>query len=63
MTDEVKFTALGLPPLPLSKREWFAGMALQGLLSSSPAAATMNPDIISQGAYIFADAMIKGSAK
>ena len=48
----------------MSLRDWFAGQALEGLLSEPKEGAT-TPDRYSQAAYIFADAMLKarGGAK
>ncbi len=66
--SEIKLTYTGGPAFPvptsavpflgLSKREWFAGMALQGMIASGD--ANDNPvGVIAQEAYKLADAMIR----
>jgi hypothetical protein len=74
--SEIKLTYTGGPAFPvptsavpflgLSKREWFAGMALQGLIGSD---ADVDPefvgslgkwgDVVAKRAYHYADAMIR----
>lgn len=44
-----------------SLREWYAGMALQGLLADE--GSTINYEIIAARAFEIADAMIKESQK
>jgi len=45
----------------LSKREWFAGMALQGMLSANFHSGMVKHDapLAAKQAYVFADAMLK----
>lgn len=42
----------------LTKREYFAGLAMQGLLASWPENGRLNPDKTAEHATLFADALI-----
>ena len=47
------------PPDPgMTLRDWFAGMAMQGILSSLPAEAEYNPRVTAQSAFVHADQML-----
>lgn len=50
------------PFMGLTKREWFAGMAINGILSY-PGAAGIPPENFVEAAYEIADAMIKHGEK
>lgn len=43
----------------MTLRDWFAGMALQGVLSNSDAFAKMKDQQVAECAYAAADAMLK----
>ena len=71
MTDQRKdggpaFPGGGLPPHPhhpngLTKREWFAGQALIGLLSTVHASKKDTAEVYADASYALADAMIARS--
>lgn len=44
--------------LGLTKREYFAGLAMQGMLASWPKDARLKPDTTAERATLFADALI-----
>ena len=46
----------GHPPNGMSLRDWFAGMALQGLID--PRAMSPGTEILAEKSYSFADAML-----
>lgn len=52
-----------LDPAGLTKRELFAAMAMQGMLSSWPADSKFYPEHTAQRAIEFADALIAELAK
>lgn len=45
-------------PCGLTKREYFAGLAMQGLLASWPENGRLNPDKTAEHATLFSDALI-----
>ena len=47
----------------LTKREWFAGMALSGFLANSNIKTSIDDSVVSRVAFEFADAMIEEGAK
>lgn len=53
----------GLTERGLTKREYFAAMALQGMLASWPKDARLNPDTTAERATLFADALIAALKK
>lgn len=53
--------ANGFAESGLTKREWFAGMALQGLLAQSPSARPANE--FANEAWTMADAMLANSTQ
>ena len=46
----------------LTKREWFAGMALQGILASHPGYVNNEADKMAAAAFRMADTMIEQGA-
>lgn len=51
------------PQRGMSLRDWFAGMALQGMLSDSHEQANKDILFLSESAYGYADAMLRVRAK
>lgn len=47
----------------MSLRDWFAGMALQGILNNSNAFANMSDKDVAANSYRAADAMIEERSK
>ena len=47
----------------LTKREWFAGMALSGFLANSNIKTSIDDSVVSRVAFEFADAMMEEGAK
>jgi hypothetical protein len=65
MTKEEKEVIFGKPMMrDLTKREWFAGMALQGMLANASINVTnVYEEKISEWSFRQADAMLKEGAK
>ncbi len=65
--DKGKYVTRTLPAGGMSLRDWFAGMALQGLLNCPldkiSYHATDNPFLAAEWAYQYADAMMKERVK
>lgn len=56
----------GFPALPISLRDWFAGMALQGILSNPgiiDIKTSQHSQALAVEAYDMADAMLKERGK
>jgi len=47
----------------MTKREWFAGMALSGFLANSNIKTSIDDSVVSRVAFEFADAMMEEGAK